>query len=100
MSGYELKLISATIVRDPDGCLGNRLPFLDATDLTRDVFRRPTCDTVDKNTVVRATVSLMADPILLAGAAVTAFVIAIISWYGMLCTDVQDTSIDIKDSKF
>ena len=64
MPRYELKLTSATVVRDPDGCLGDRLPFLDATETTRHVVRRPTCDTADKNTVARATKTLMADPIL------------------------------------
>ena len=54
MSRYELKLTSATVVRDPDGCLGDRLPFLDATETSGDVVRRPTCDTADKNTVARA----------------------------------------------
>lgn len=99
MSRYELKLTSATVVRDSDGCLGNRLPFLDATETTGDVFRRPACDTADKITVARAMKTLMAGPILSGGAAVTVFVKAVISWYGMLCTGVQDISIDIKDSK-
>ena len=42
----------------------------------------------------------MADPILLAGATIATFVIAVISWYDMLRTGVQDTSIDIKDLNF
>ena len=38
MSRLELKLKSATVVRDSDGCLGVRPPFLDATDPTGDMF--------------------------------------------------------------
>ena len=100
MSRLELKLKSATVIRDSDGCLGVRPTFLYATDPTGDMFTRPTCDTTDKNTVARATTTLMADPILLAGASIATFVIAVISWYDTLRTGVQDTSIDIKDSNF
>lgn len=88
MSRLELKLTSATVVRDPDGCLGNRLTFLDATDTTGNAFRRPTCDTAVEITVARATTTPMADHILPAGGAIAAFVMAVISWYGMLCTGV------------
>ena len=60
MSRLELKLTSATVVRDPYGCLGNRLTFLDATDTTVDAFTRPKCDTADENTVARPTTTLIA----------------------------------------
>lgn len=96
MSRHELKLTSSTVVRYPDGPLGNRLPNLEATDPTGDVVRRPTCYTADKNTVAHATTALMADLILPAGAAIAAFVMAVISWYGRLCTSVQDITRDSK----
>ena len=41
----------------------------------------------------------MAEPTLPAGAAIAAFVMAVISWYGMLRTGVQYIYNDIKDSK-
>ena len=88
MPRHELKLTSATEARDPDGCLGNRLPFLDATETTGDAVRRPACYTADKNTVARATKTLMTDPILPEGAALADFAMAFISWYGMFHTGV------------